>query len=58
VEGVALGIDERFHADVVEGVRFEEVDYVEAILDIFAGVGYREEVPLGVSVSIVICRQH
>lgn len=51
-----LGVDQRLHAYVVEAVWFEQVDDVEPILYIFSGVGDREEVPLGVSVCVVVSR--
>lgn len=33
-----LGIDQRFHADIVEAIRFEQIDNVKSILYVLAGV--------------------
>lgn len=39
-QGCLLGVDERLHADVVETVWLEQVDYVKSVLDVLARVGY------------------
>jgi hypothetical protein len=40
IEGSPFRIDEWFHAYVIETVRFEEIDDVKPILNVFSGVGY------------------
>lgn len=52
--GVAFGVDERTHSVVVERVGLEEVDYVEAVSFVRAGVRYSEVVPLRVPLCQVV----
>ena len=54
--GILLRIKKRFHTNIIQAVRFEQVDYVESILYILASVCYRKEVPLSMSIGIEISR--
>ena len=55
--GIFLWVKQGLHTHVVETIRFEQVDYVETVLYVFAGIGDGEKVPLSVSIGIEIGRQ-
>jgi len=51
-------IYKRFHSYIVKWIRFEQIDYIEAIFYIFSGIGNGKEIPLCVSVGVVVGGQY
>lgn len=58
IQSILLRIYQRLHPHIVQTVRFQQIDNIEAILHVFSRICYWKKVPLSVAIRIIISCQH